>query len=729
MENDDSAWAAAARAAQAALVLADAGGRIRALNPAAAALFRLDPAAAGALAGRPLGALLAGGTGAFPALPDGPAVEATGRRGDDTDFAVELALARDGAGGLALACRGVAGAGEAEGAFLQTLVDDQEELVIRSDADFRIRFCNLAVCRFFDLPREALTGRRFTPGMTAEEEAALAADLASLTPERPWRRSVDAKRRPSGETRLISWSNRALFDAVGRPTGHLSIGRDVTEELRMREALTLSEARMAAFAENAPVALFMQDGAGRYVLVNAEAEAVFGRRRAEILGRDDAAAPAALARAGAEAEAEMRRAGRPVRAECSLAPEGRPYHAAMQLRFPVPGPCGEGGWSGGFLLDVTARRRAEAELAEARDALARAERMNVMGALLAGVAHELNNPLAVVVAQASMLEQDAGDGPLAARAARIQRAAARAGRIVQTFLDLARQRPGERRRLALAPLAEAASEVLAYAARSGGVTLALDLGATAEVDGDPGLLSQATTTLLAHVLDAAQRVSPPLAARLAIGAEGGEAWIEAAAGAPRGAFRDYRPEAGSGSTGGAGLVFCHGVVAAHGGRMETAGSVGADLAFRMRLPALPPATAFAAGEAGPAGFADAEPAPARALVVDDDEALADTLADLLATGGWEVDLATSAAEAQGLIAAGGHALILSDLRMPGMDGPALFRWLAAEHPALVARVAFVTGDTLGETAASFLAEAGRPALEKPFSRAEVLELAARIRDG
>ena len=59
-------------------------------------------------------------------------------------------------------------------------------------------------------------------------------------------------------------------------------------------------------------------------------------------------------------------------------------------------------------------------------------------------------------------------------------------------------------------------------------------------------------------------------------------------------------------------------------------------------------------------------------------------------------------------------LVVSDLRMPGVDGPALHGWIVAHRPELAAHVGFVTGDTLGAGAGRFLAEAGCPVLEKPF---------------
>jgi CheY-like chemotaxis protein len=77
----------------------------------------------------------------------------------------------------------------------------------------------------------------------------------------------------------------------------------------------------------------------------------------------------------------------------------------------------------------------------------------------------------------------------------------------------------------------------------------------------------------------------------------------------------------------------------------------------------------------------------------------------------------------------GYDAILCDLRMPDLDGEALYAWVAAERPDLCARTAFVTGDALSPSAAAFLARCGRPALEKPLAPGEVRRLVAALSAG
>ena len=102
-------------------------------------------------------------------------------------------------------------------------------------------------------------------------------------------------------------------------------------------------------------------------------------------------------------------------------------------------------------VDLTALRAAQAEAARSREALHQSEKLTALGALLAGVAHELNNPLSVVVGYSSMLREIGCDPAMAARAEKIHAAAERCARIVRTFLAMARARPPRRGPVAISP--------------------------------------------------------------------------------------------------------------------------------------------------------------------------------------------------------------------------------------------------------------------------------------
>jgi CheY-like chemotaxis protein len=160
---------------------------------------------------------------------------------------------------------------------------------------------------------------------------------------------------------------------------------------------------------------------------------------------------------------------------------------------------------------------------------------------------------------------------------------------------------------------------------------------------------------------------------------------------------------------GVGLSVCHGIVAAHDGeiRLEPSGGQGATFVVRL------PRTAAEAMETPPA-TRPRRHRRARILVVDDEPEVGQLLIDILERDGHRVDRASSGREALTCLANGEVDLILSDLRMPDLDGPALYRELAAQRPELLGRLVFMTGDTLGGDLTGFLTETSLPVIEKPL---------------
>jgi two-component system NtrC family sensor kinase len=118
----------------------------------------------------------------------------------------------------------------------------------------------------------------------------------------------------------------------------------------------------------------------------------------------------------------------------------------------------------------------------------------------------------------------------------------------------------------------------------------------------------------------------------------------------------------------------------------------------------------------------------RALIVDDEVEIGVLIAETLRNANYQCDVARSGREAQAKIAAraGAYDAVVCDLRMPDIDGPALFDWMGRHHPALTERTLFVTGDALGPAAGRFLAQCHRPVLEKPFAPADIVRLVGEL---
>ena len=387
----------------------------------------------------------------------------------------------------------------------------------------------------------------------------------------------------------------------------------------------------------------------------------------------------------------------------------------------------------GIHLDVTARKEAEAELQRSRDALYQSEKLAALGSMLAGVSHELNNPLAAIVGQAEMLEEDSAGTPFEARAKKISSAAQRCARIVQTFLAMARQKEPQRSHVSVNDLIATALELTEYGLRTAGIAVRVTFGSNLPpVEGDRDQLHQVLVNLIVnaqHAMEGGELFDKTLTIRTSVD-RAGAVLVDVSDTGPgipekhRGrVFEPFFTTKPQGMGTGVGLSFSRGIVEAHGGTMSLEPSRrGAH--FRLSLPAAPQSGIIAVpiGEAVAASPARG----GRALVVDDEADVADTLRDLLEREGYEVTVAGDGAAALMALDRDEFDLILSDLRMPGVSGPDLHARLAETKPHLLERIGFVTGDTLGSSMDAFLRGCGRPVLEKPFTKVGVRCLIASI---
>ena len=105
----------------------------------------------------------------------------------------------------------------------------------------------------------------------------------------------------------------------------------------------------------------------------------------------------------------------------------------------------------------------------------------------------------------------------------------------------------------------------------------------------------------------------------------------------------------------------------------------------------------------------------RILVVEDEPAISDVCQRILTDEGFEVEVAVNGQVAQDMIKKKQYNLCLIDIRTPAMNGKELYQWLKEKHPRLASGVIFTTGDVMGGDTGSFLEEAARPFLPKPFT--------------
>jgi DNA-binding response OmpR family regulator len=116
----------------------------------------------------------------------------------------------------------------------------------------------------------------------------------------------------------------------------------------------------------------------------------------------------------------------------------------------------------------------------------------------------------------------------------------------------------------------------------------------------------------------------------------------------------------------------------------------------------------------------------RILVAEDERAIAEICRRVLASEGFEVDVAANGKTAQRMARHNRYDLSLIDIKMPIMSGDKFFHWLQKKQPRLASRVVFTTGDVIGQGTETFLEESGRPFLPKPFTPDELRSLVRQV---
>ena len=388
-------------------------------------------------------------------------------------------------------------------------------------------------------------------------------------------------------------------------------------------------------------------------------------------------------------------------------------------------PTGEPGAAVLLLEDQSEKRRLQ-------DQLLQSEKMSAIGQLIAGVAHDLNNPLASVVGFSDLLGEAADVPPrLAEPLAVIRQEAERASAIVRNLLSFARRQEGERQLQSIRPILESTHQLLKNQLLAARIELTLTFEpGLPEVDVHANQIKQ----VFVNIINNAAQAIASTHAKAGIGggrieiatrcepdglsvsiSDNGPGIPEAVA---QRVFEPFFSTKSEGEGTGLGLSICVGIVKEHGGSVSVdpggAGS-GRGATFTVELP-----TGVRTEPSPLARGAETEPAPAerverlRVLVVDDEPHILHYMQATLESWGHEVVLARDGSQALKRALMQPFDLIICDLRMPRLGGREMFHTLARMHPTVADRIIFATGDTVRGDTLQFLEELGRPFLQKPF---------------
>jgi PAS domain S-box-containing protein len=384
-----------------------------------------------------------------------------------------------------------------------------------------------------------------------------------------------------------------------------------------------------------------------------------------------------------------------------------------------------------FIREHTERVRLEQQLRQA-------EKLSALGQMISGVAHELNNPLAVIkgyleliLAKHQLPPQTRTD------LEKVAQEGNRAAKLVSNFLSFAREQPAHRETVDLNELARRVVELRKFDLRLANVVVNLELDShVPSISADPDQVHQVLANLVHNAVQA--MMEAPLPHRLLLRTELVGKLVrvfveDSGPGVPDELVaRIFEPffttkEVGNGT--GLGLSIAHSIMTDHKGRIyyQRASFGGASFALEFPLedPAVGHLHAASASLDGPARLARTA-SPAKILVLDDEKAIAELLGELLEALGHRSTICNSPLVALTLIEQEEFDVIISDFRMPQMDGQQFFTAAVEKKPELAHRFIFLTGDVVSEDTLGFLRASENIYLAKPFHLAKVEEALAAV---
>jgi PAS domain S-box-containing protein len=556
-------------------------------------------------------------------------------------------------------------------------------------------------------------------------------------------------RRPTDELEM----DERTLDAIGRVLDISFANR------RLREGIVAGERRYRALFESSPDALLVQS-VGDEIVIDANPAAVrmygddlVGSRVSELF-EENATSPG---------DDSIRPHGFTRYTGLGRRKDGTTFPEEVDLR-----PIEVGGEQRvlAIVRDVTERRQLQAELIAA-------QKMEAIGGLVAGVAHELNNPLAAIVAFSQLIRTDPElPTDLRTQAELLVQEANRTRVIVQNLLDFARQRPPERVETELRPLVDSILGLQSYVLHRNHLTVEVDIpDDLPPIHVDRSQLQQVLINLTVNsaqaIRDAGRPGSIRIEARSSSNASGPTVRIsivDDGPGIPSDIVdRLFLPfvttkEPGAGT--GLGLSVSFGIIAGHGGtlRYEPGPDGGASFVIELPVgrddqggaivptalntreatatlatpempttrPAIPdalPAATTTPSEERPAAAIDR---PIRVLVLDDEPSIRDFLGRVLTRSGYVPILAETGAAALDVVRRDPPDAILCDHRMAGMSGTEFHDAVSEISPDLGRRFAFMSGDVLNPELRDFAQARSVHLLAKPFDIAAVASIVATL---
>ncbi len=380
-------------------------------------------------------------------------------------------------------------------------------------------------------------------------------------------------------------------------------------------------------------------------------------------------------------------------------------------------------------------------LAKTQDQLIQREKIAAVGELVAGVAHELNNPITSIIGFSQLMHEKTPSEHTRQDLDKIIAQAQQAARIVRGLLDFARQHPPEREPVQINTLLLNTLDLLSYELRAHNTTWEVHLSPDIpDTMADPNQIQQVFVNLINNAWQAIDdlgekgrlKISTQVGDSIFLGDSNGKGAVIRVAIEDNGpgippeiASRIFNPffttKPRSKGTG-LGLSICYGIISEHGGHIWADKSTAKGACFFLELPVVSNASILPANpRARPSNWLEQrEERTANILMIEDEQNLAEILVRVLQRAGYQVDPVADGESGLDRLREGHYDLVICDIHLSGMNGMEFYHQMAGIDLTLARRTVFTTGDMIGPEINSFLQDTGCACLTKPFELSDLL---------
>jgi len=279
-------------------------------------------------------------------------------------------------------------------ALYQAVVEDQIELIRRFRPDGTLTFLNSAFCKYYGKDMDELLGQNFMDLFPVEDRETVQRQIFSLNKDNPVAIAERRFIRPNGEVVWQQWTNRAVFNESGQIVEYQSVGRDITNQKQVEEQLKRSETRYRAIVEDQVELIRRFKPDGTLTFVNGSFGKFIGQPVEEIIGQKFTTFIRADDREEIRKKVYSLTPENPVVVtEPRFVDNQGKVHWTQWVNRAILNEHGEIVEYQSVGRDITAQKKAELKIAEAREATERASRVATLAVIGGGIAHEINQPL------------------------------------------------------------------------------------------------------------------------------------------------------------------------------------------------------------------------------------------------------------------------------------------------------------------------------------------------